>query len=65
MADTSSICHDSSAHKLGAYLQEFDSLSPSDHRSADDKLNCGSKASLRKHEAAPRKERQTGALGQK
>jgi hypothetical protein len=32
MTDTCPICHDSSAHKLGPYLQEFDLLSPSDHR---------------------------------
>jgi hypothetical protein len=65
MADTCPICHDSSARKLGAYLQEFGSLSPSDHRSMDDKLNCGLDASPRKHATAPRNEQQTGVLGQK
>jgi hypothetical protein len=39
MADTCPICHGSLAYKLRAYLQKFGSLSPSDHRSADDKLN--------------------------
>jgi hypothetical protein len=63
--DTCPIYHDSLAYKLGAYLQEFDSLAPSDHRSANDKLNCGSDVSLRKHAAAPRSERQTEVLGQK
>jgi hypothetical protein len=40
-----SICPNSSAHRLKAYLQELGSLSPSDHRSADDMLNSGSDAS--------------------
>jgi hypothetical protein len=48
-----SICPDSSAHKLGACLQEFSSLSPSDHQSGNDMLNCGSDVFLRKHAAAP------------
>jgi hypothetical protein len=55
--DTCPIYHGGSAHKLGAYLQEFDSLSPSDDRSTDDKLSYGSDASPRKRAAAPRNER--------
>jgi hypothetical protein len=65
MTDTCTICHDSSARKFGAYLHEFDSLSPSNHRSTDDNLNCGSDASPGKHAPALRNERQTGVLGQK
>jgi hypothetical protein len=65
MIDTCPICTDSSAHKLVTYLQEFGSLSPSDHRSMDDKMNCGSDASSRKHAAALRNEQQTGVLSQK
>jgi hypothetical protein len=65
MIDTCPICPDSSAHKLGAYLQEFDSLFPSDHRSADDKLNYRSDGFTRKHATAPRNERQTRVLDQK
>jgi hypothetical protein len=55
MTDTCSICHDSSAHKLRAYLQ--DSLSSSNLRSADDTLSCGLDVSPWKHELAPRSER--------
>jgi hypothetical protein len=53
MADTCPICPGSSLHKLGAYPQESDLPSLSDHRSADDKPSCGSHASPRKHAAAP------------
>jgi hypothetical protein len=56
MTDTCPICHNSSAHKLGAYLQEFNLLSPSDHRSAGDKLNYGSGAFPRKHATVPKNE---------
>jgi hypothetical protein len=65
MADTCPICHDSSAHKLRAYIREFDSLTPSDHQSADDKLNYGSDVFPWKHAAALKNEQHTGALGQK
>jgi hypothetical protein len=65
MVDTCPICLDSLAHKLRVYPQESDSPSLSDDRSANDMLSCGSDASPRKHAAAPRSERQTGALGQK
>jgi hypothetical protein len=54
MTDTCPICSGSLVYKLGAYPQEFDLPSLSDHRSADDKLSCGSDASLRKNAAAPR-----------
>jgi hypothetical protein len=54
MVDTCPICHESSAHKLIAYVQELGPLSPTDHRSVDDKLNCGSDVSPRKHAATPR-----------
>jgi hypothetical protein len=67
MADTVSMCPDSAVHKLRAYPQESDllSLSLSDHRFADDMPNYGSNVFLGKHAAAPRNERQTGALDQK
>jgi hypothetical protein len=65
MADTCPICPGSSIHKLGAYSQESDLPSLSDHRSADDKLSCGSDASPRKHTAAPRSELRTRDLDQK
>jgi hypothetical protein len=65
VVDTCPICHDSSEHKLGAYLKKFDSLAPSDHRSVDDKLNCGSDESPRKCVVAPKSERQIGALSQR
>jgi hypothetical protein len=50
------------AHKLGAYIQELDSLSPSYHQFADDKLSYGSGVSPRKHATAPRNVRRTRAL---
>jgi hypothetical protein len=65
MADTCPIYLGSSVHKLGAYPLEFDLPSLFDHRSADDKLSCGSDASPRNHVATPRSERQTGDLDQK
>jgi hypothetical protein len=65
MPDSCPICHDSSAHKLRAYLQEFDLLALSDHRSVDDKLNCGLDMSPRKHAAASRNEQQTKVLSQR
>jgi hypothetical protein len=54
MVDTCPICHESSAHKLIAYVQELGSLPLTSHRSMDDKLNCGSDVSPRKHVATPR-----------
>jgi hypothetical protein len=65
MTNTCPICHDSLAHKLGAYLQEFDSLTLCDHRSMDDKLNCRSDVSQRNHVAALRNEGQTWVLSQR
>jgi hypothetical protein len=62
MASIHPICPNSSAHKLGACLQELGSLYPSDHRSTYDMLNYGSDASLRKYVAAPISEQQIGAL---
>jgi hypothetical protein len=55
--NTCPICRGSSAHKCGAYPQESDLPSPSNHRSAGDMLSCGSDASPTKHAAAPRSER--------
>jgi hypothetical protein len=57
MTDTCPICPGSSVHKLGAYPQESNLLSLSDHRSTDDILSCGLDASPRKHATAPRSER--------
>jgi hypothetical protein len=65
MTDTCPICPGGSVQKLRAYSQEFDLPSLSDHRSVDDMLSYGSDAFPRKHVAALRSERQTGALGQK
>jgi hypothetical protein len=61
MVNTCLICPENSARKLRAYLQEFDLLFLSDHRSVGDKASCGSDASPKKQAAAPRNEQQTGA----
>jgi hypothetical protein len=65
MAATCPICLGSSVHKLGAYPQEFDLPSLSDHRSVDDKPSCESDASPTKHAAAPRSELGTEDLDKK
>jgi hypothetical protein len=52
-------------HKPWAYPPEPGSLSPPDHPSVDDKLNCGSGEFRGKHAIAPRNEQQIGILGQK
>jgi hypothetical protein len=57
MSDTCPISLGSSSHKCGAYPQESDLPSPSDHRSVDDKLSCGLDAFPRKHPVATRSER--------
>jgi hypothetical protein len=59
MADTCPICPGISVHKLGAYPQESNLPSLSDHWSADDKLSCESDVSPRKLAAAPRSELRT------
>jgi hypothetical protein len=51
------ICPGSSVHKPGAYPQESDSPSLSDHWFVDDKPSCGLDVFPRKHAAAPRSER--------
>jgi hypothetical protein len=52
--DTCPICVGSSVHKLGAYPQESDLPSLSDHQSMDDMLSYGSDVFPRKLTAAPR-----------
>jgi hypothetical protein len=56
MTNTCPICLGSSVHKLGAYPQESDLPSLSDHRSMDDKPSYGSDVSPKKHAPAPRNE---------
>jgi hypothetical protein len=65
MASICPICPDSLAHKLRAYLQELGSISPSDHRSVDDMLNCGLDAFPSKHVAASKNKQQTRVLYRK
>jgi hypothetical protein len=65
MANTCPICPGSSVHKLGAYSQESNLPSQSDHRSVDDKPSCELDASPRKHATAPRSELRIGDLDQK
>jgi hypothetical protein len=62
MTDTCPIYPGSSVHKLGAYPQESDLPSLSDHQSVDDKLSYELDASPRKHAAAPRSVLRTGDL---
>jgi hypothetical protein len=65
MADTCPIYLGSSVHKLGAYPQEYDLPSLSNHRSTGDKLSYESDTSPRKHATAPRSELRTGDLDHK
>jgi hypothetical protein len=56
MVDTCPICPGSLVHELGAYPQESDLPSLSDHQSTDDKPSYESDMSPRKQAAAPRSE---------
>jgi hypothetical protein len=65
MVDIYPICPGSSVYKIGAYPQESDLPSHSDHRSADGKPSYRSDVSPRKLAAAPRSELRTRDLDQK